>query len=295
MDFARKLMAATLKSAVTLLIVIGILSSPQSQAQSPAPRPEFEVASIKLGAGPGKPQFFGSRSPGTLIAQNINLRFIIRVAYGVRSFEVLGGPGWIDSDTFDITAKTKTADDGAKTPPPRIPEMFAMLQPLLEDRFKLKTHRETRELPVYLLTAAKGGLKMKPRDCPQFTDDNPPPPGPCNPMGTRGGTNGTNRTLEGTAATMEGLIMTIANTTRREIIDKTGLTGRFDFHLEWAPDEAMAASSDFNESTRPVPLNNASGPSLFTALQEQLGLKLESDKVPVQVLVIDHVERPEAN
>jgi len=293
--FARKLMAATRRWTFTLPLVIGILNSSHSEGQAPTPRPEFEVASIKLGAGPGKPQFLGSRSPGTFTAQNINLRFIIRVAYGVRSFEVLGGPGWIDSDTYDITAKTKTAMDGAKTAPSPIPEMFAMLQPLLEDRFKLKVHREMRELPVYVLTVAKGGLKMKPRDCPQFSDDNPTPQGPCNPMGTRGGTNGTNRTLDGTAATMEGLIMTIANTTRREIIDRTGLTGRFDFHLEWAPDEAMTASSDFDEPTRSVASSSGSGPSLFTALQEQLGLKLESAKAPVEVLVIDHVERPEAN
>ena len=288
------------KAALTLTALMSILTPPQDLGQ-PTTRPEFEVASVKPGAGAGRPQFLGSRSPGTFTAQNINLRFLIRVAYGVRSFEVLGGPRWIDSDTYDITAKPKVSGERGQTTPRREPvaEMFLMLQPLLEDRFKLRVHRETRELPVYSLTVAKGGVRMQQSKCTPVEFPSPPAAAekPCPNQGYRPGTNGVNRTLDATGVDIPGLLMFLANTMRREVIDKTGLSGRFDFHLEWAPEEATAPPvvGQTDDPTKQTPSVGTIGPSIFTALQEQLGLKLESDRAPVEVLVIDNIEKPEAN
>ena len=215
----------------------------------------------------------------------------------------MGGPNWIDSDTFDITAKAKVArEEGAKRI--TMPELFAMLQPLLEDRFKLKVHRETRELPEYELVVAKGGLKMERAKCTPGqppSQENRPPGGDALVVGCGsllGGVNGLNRTLNGTGTEMPGLLMFLANLTGREVIDQTGLAGRFDFHLEWTPDEATVAPSDPgrpDDSAKPGLSVNPGGPSIFSALQEQLGLKLEATKDPVEVVVIDHVERPAGN
>jgi uncharacterized protein (TIGR03435 family) len=164
-----------------------------------------------------------------------------------------------------------------------------MLQTLLEDRFKLKLHRETKQLPVYELTLAKSGAKMprtKAGGCIPFTLDSPPPPplAPGEPQrtfcGFRGfGVDGLNRKLEVFGVTIADLVAALQRSElRRTIIDKTGLAGTYDVRMTWALD---SPSSD--------------GPSIFTAIQEQLGLKLESAKGPVQVLVIDHVEKPSAN
>jgi uncharacterized protein (TIGR03435 family) len=300
MHFGRTLMTAVRKAAVALSLVIGILSVPQTQGQSQDTRPEFEVASVKLGVV-GQQQFLGVRS-GTFMAQNINLRFLIRVAYGVRSFNVSGGPAWIDSEVYVITAKPRVIREGAK--PATLPEMYLMLQVLLEDRFRLKVHRETRELPVYELTVAKGGLKMQQSKC----IPGPPPPQENRPPGSGlqvagcgsllGGVNGLNRSENGIGTEMPSLLTFLANLTRREVIDKTGLTGRFDLHLEWMPDEALGAPPDLlrpDDATKPAQSASAGAPSIFTALQEQLGLKLESTKGPAEVLVIDHIQKPSEN
>lgn len=299
-DLARTLIAAARMTAATLPLAVGVLSVSHTQGQTPQPRPEFEVASVKLGVA-GQQQFLGVRS-GTFRADNINLRFLIRVAYGVRSFNVSGGPPWIDSEAYVIIAKPRVIREGAK--PATLPEMYLMLQVLLEDRFKLKVHRETRELPVYELTVAKGGLKMQQSKCipgPPALQENRPPGSGLQVAGCGsllGGVNGLNRTENGIGAEMPSLLTFLANLTRREVIDKTGLTGRFDLHLEWMPDEALGAPPDPlrpEDATKPAPSASAGGPSIFTALQEQLGLKLESTKGPAEVLVIDHVEKPSDN
>jgi uncharacterized protein (TIGR03435 family) len=281
MHFGRTLMAATRKAAVTLPLVIGVLNVPPSQGQSPDARPEFEVASVKLGVA-GQQQFLGVRS-GTFRADNISLRFLIRVAYGVRSFNVSGGPAWIDSEAYVITAKPRVIREGAKAS--TLPEMYLMLQVLLEDRFKLKVHRETRELPVYELTVAKSGLKMQPAKC----TPGPPPPQENRPTGSGaqvagcgsllGGVNGLNRTENGIGTEMPSLLTFLANLTRREVIDKTGLTGRFDLHLEWTSDEALGAPPDPlrpDDATKPAPSASA-GPSIFTARRIDGGCSVAVD------------------
>ena len=174
-----------------------------------------------------------------------------------------------------------------------------MLQTLLEDRFKLKIHHETREVPAYALTVAKGGLKLHrfqegnciPRDYTSFFEQFPPQPFPELPPGQKycgGGTTvkGANVTLEATAMSIDNFIKYSLPGLDRPVVNKTGITGLFDFHLEFAPDDDPGAGATPAE---------VAGPSIFTALERQLGLKAEQAKAPGDILVIDHVARPSAN
>jgi len=258
------------------------------------PRRSFETISIKASAP-------GSRSPSIsglerFSVKNASLRELIRVAYQVREFQISGGPNWIDSAHYDIDANTK---DKAN-PKEWLSTMTSLLQSLLEDRFKLKLHRQTKELPVYVLTVAKGGPKFQPsneKSCPSFNwIRNSPPPGQIANIhcGAAELTNAQlNRTLDAVGISMTGatpdapgLTWFLSRELDHTVIDKTGLTGLFDFYLEWN----RAATLD-KAATSADPDN----PSLFTALNDQLGLKLASEKGPVEVLVIDHAEKPTEN
>jgi uncharacterized protein (TIGR03435 family) len=164
-----------------------------------------------------------------------------------------------------------------------------MLQSLLEDRFQLRLHRETKELPVYALTVAKGGLKLAEASCTNYDFNNPPPrPSPgqkppdyCGNLSAGG--SGPKQTVNAFGIGMTDFIGLLSDYTERVIIDRTGFTAKFNAHFEFASDRALGQQDD------------NLGPSLFTAIEEQLGLKLESTKAPVEVLVIDHVERPSEN
>jgi uncharacterized protein (TIGR03435 family) len=266
------------------------------RAQSAAvPKPQFEVASIKRNVS-GLSAGFNPQPGGRLTIENVPLRLLIQNAYDVFPFQVSAGPAWIDSDRYDVDAKA----DGN----PSIPEMIGpMLAAILEDRFKLKVHRETKQLPVYILTVAKGGLKLPaPKaKCGVEHDVNgrPSPPAapgepPLLPCGrVIGGISPSGARLEGRSASVGSLIFILSHLLSRTIIDKTGFTGTFDMHLEFARDQALPGAP-----VGPAPgefAPDSSKPSIFTALQEQLGLKLESDKGPVEILVIDHVEKPSEN
>jgi uncharacterized protein (TIGR03435 family) len=214
--------------------------------------------------------------------------------FGVpQSVVIENGPGWINSDRYQIDALAE--DTPAK-------EMMngPMLQALLEDRFHLKLHRETRELPAYALTVAKGGLKLQPYEegscVPWDMTKNPTPPlgGPQMPCSfpipgskRRGGPTLQVLELHGTSLD-EFSRMLLSLILDRPVIDKTGVNARFDIHLEFAPLRALPGAD-------PAILADDAGPSIFTALQEQLGLKLEPAKGPRDFLVIDHVERPSEN
>jgi len=271
-------------------------------AQTPKPRPEFEVASIKPSAG-GRGRFFGTDRGGDFNAKNMPLKAIVAEAYNVKQFEIYGAPGWLGSDTFDITAKPQVDREvkpvSRATFEARWADLMLRLQTLLEDRCSLKTHRETKELPVYTVTIAKGGLKLKPADCVEIDPEHPPGPpvpGQALPCGNlRMGRNGLNSTLNGYGITMQDLISRwLPQTLDRTVIDKTGYTEKFNVNIEWLPDTPMRPP-DGDDPTKPAPPPDSAGASIFTALQEQLGLKLESTKGPVEVLVIDHVEKPSAN
>jgi uncharacterized protein (TIGR03435 family) len=267
-------------------------------AQSVASR-EFVAASIK----PNKERtiFMGVRqlSHGRVITENTPLRFLIGVAYKRRLgwFEISGGPGWMDSDGYDITAK---ADGDAPNE-----QMYPMLQNLLRERFQLQLHRETRELPVYVLSETKGGLKLlHSSTAPCFAGvagTQPPQPGkplvlPCGDVALSLSTLGLR--IKGGQTSMERFAAILSGALGRTVVDKTGFAGTFDVDLEFTPDDSVAGIPRPGQPgalPSPPPSGDSAGPSLSSALLEQLGLKLVAAKGPVTVLVIDHVERPTPN
>jgi uncharacterized protein (TIGR03435 family) len=271
--------------ATSVMLAFSALAS----AQTPAPRPEFEVASIKPNTSGNN--MISMRPPvgGRFTATNVRLKMLVELAYNVKSFEISGGPGWIDSDGYDINAK---AADGNTS----LDQLRPLLQMLLEDRFKLMVHREKKEMPVYALMAAKNGPKLpeaKEGGCVKFGPDSPPPPLPAPgqlPPILCGGFLRAPNLLQAGKVDMKQLVNVLSDVLGRPVIDKTGYTGTFDVKLEFSPEGTSFGGGGF----RPPPSDD-SKPSIFTALQEQLGLKLESQKGPGEVLIIDHAEKASEN
>jgi uncharacterized protein (TIGR03435 family) len=269
-------------------IVVALLAGPSAvRVRAQNPRVAFEVASIKPNkSGSGSSSI--NTNAGSLRASNVTLRRLITRSYRLLDFQVIGGPDWIGTERFDIEAR---AEAGAMPPPgtadsvARENIMAGMIQSLLEERFQLKSHREMRELPVFALTLGKDGSKL------QSTVEGRPGPGGITNGSTH--TNGTAAGVEmsGSGVSIDRLVGLLASQVGRPIIDKTNLAGTYDFSLKFAPPQptSVAAGANADSATEPV------GPSLFTAIQEQLGLKLESTKGPVEVLVIDSVQKPTEN
>jgi uncharacterized protein (TIGR03435 family) len=228
-------------------------------------------------------------------------------AFNVRDFQIVGGPGWIGSDRFDIDAK------GPEGLPDRVPPeiLRPMLQTMLADRFQLKYHTETKELPVYVLTQVKEGHKMKevaPTDAML-----PPPPsgGAGGPVAVGVGAGGAAQRIppgarmvrmgrgqiSANGAPISLLIQQLSNQLGRTVIDKTGLQGLYDIELQWTPEPGQGGGGFPGGPPVPDAIAGAdsSGPTIYTALQEKLGLKLESQKGPVEILVIDSVSKPTEN
>jgi bla regulator protein blaR1 len=248
----------------------------------------FEVASIK----PANPDTPGSSIQlvpgGGLNMRGIPLKTMIALAYAVRDFQVSGGPGWVGTERFDITARidaaaAKTQTDLAKMTAGEFKtvrdESNERLRGLLADRFQLVVHKETKEQPIYTLVVSKSGPKLQ----------------EVKEAGARQGMNMGRGRAQGFGASVEMLVQDISGVMGRPVIDKTGLNGKYDFVLEWTPDPgADARAQGFgNGVTEPAPAPG--GPTIFTALQEQLGLKLESQKGPVENIVIDRAEKPSEN
>ena len=271
--------------------------------------PSYEVATVRASAEGGEMMRF-MWGAGSCRIDNLTLRSIIVQAYGaVSGDQVVGGPDALMDGHFDVNAKAE-ANDAARmknlSREDRNRESRLMLQTLLADRFHLKVHIETKELPVYALVVAKGGAKLKASapppaastpdpDAPPakvaLTPDQPPKTPPRGGMTVR--MSSTNIEASATDGTMEGLVNVLTNqpdSGGRMVIDKTGLTGKYDWKLTWAPVRMNGA---------PLKEDNGTGaqdvPGLFTAIEEQLGLKLEPQKGPVEVVVVDHVEAPSAN
>jgi uncharacterized protein (TIGR03435 family) len=220
-----------------------------------AQTPGFDVASIKPAGSAGGGSSIRP-SPGRVSMENVSLKKLILNAYGIPDDQgyALAGPDWLTTESFDIQA-TFPAD----TP---LPQIRLMIQALLAERFKLTLHREKRQLPIYTLVVTKNGPKI------HAVEDGPPR------------TSGVPGRLEATRITMQKLADLLSRQAGLPVVDSTGLKGVFDFTLTWSPDEAAA-----------TPTDGAAAPSIFTALQEQLGLKLESGKGPVEILVVDHMEK----
>jgi len=239
--------------------------------------------------------------PGGRVTANLPVRFLITNAYATPLYAVIGGPAWINSDRYLVEA-TPEADLG----PGR---RLQVLQGVLEERFQLKFHHETRELPAYVLSPAKSGLKLPAvtdRDCTPVNrnDPLPPPPPDANRFIVPCGRVVVNRSrsglrLLGSKVPMEEFATVLSNIMGRAVIDKTESTGTFDPRLDFVPDQSEAGLPPEPPPPAapgiPLPPIDPSGPSIFRALQDQLGLRLESAKGPVDVLVIDHVERPSEN
>jgi uncharacterized protein (TIGR03435 family) len=294
-----------------LLFVALFFSAAQDGPQSTAARPAFEVASIKLDPSCETGGMAGRAAGITAGGLNIpcvSLRALIRVAYsgvitnggiGSRFMEVLGGPGWLDTDRYDIAAKAEGRASQEQVAGP-------MLQALLEDRFHLKVHKEPRDTSVYLLTVAKNGAKLQPTkegSCVPFdlTNLSVSPAGRgdaprfCGSPGGRMGNGGT-MVSESYGITMaEFAGRALAGYAGRPVIDQTGLTGRYDIHLEFVRDNMGAGTTYLNDVPTSVAPADTPGPSIFAALEGQLGLKLSPGKSPLDEIVVDHAEKPTAN
>jgi uncharacterized protein (TIGR03435 family) len=248
--------------------------------QSPAPRPAFdafEVATIKPTTldWPSGGRYMRMQTAHQFVARNYTLRVILAAAYYLTPSAVSGGPAWVDSDRYDILAEVPGQVR------PNTDEQMSMLRNLLSERFSLTLHREEKEFPIYALTIAKNGSRLKASTPTTAPEGSPPLVFVLSPDGAR---------LAARDATMGELAWVMQRSALdRPVVDKTGLRGRYDFDLEWTPDETQ-----FGGTLPPV---NPEHPKLdlFAAMQQQLGLRLDATKGPIQALVIDRVERPSEN
>ena len=235
-----------------------LLLSSSLHAQSPQ---QFEVAAIRPNlAGSTAGTSFNLFAGGRLKITNEPIKLLLRVAFELQNVQIVGGPAWLDTDRYDIEAKTGRPEKLERG------QLKPLLQSLLAERFHLKFHRETRELNVYALMLAKDGPKFKPKG-----------EGDVSAMNTHSGPGKSQVTA--TAVSLDLLAGYLGNRLGRIVLDKTGLNDAYNFTLEWTPDEAPESAA----------------PSLVTALREQLGLRLESQKSPVEVLVIDSLQKPSEN
>jgi len=291
-------------AALSLPLIVGILNAPAIQAQNaPANAPKFEVASIRACKDPSNGPAEHS-SPGRLATDCHELLNLIGNAYtafadghlnmNAEPTPINGGPSWARAASYNINAKAEGN--------PSVTMMLGpMMQRLLEDRFQLKVHRETRDGPVYFLTVTRGRPKLHPfaeGSCTPWS--NPPPP--LQPGRNYCGTtvSGVSSSAEALGATLDEFSKTLRMIVDRPVIDKTGITGRFDIHVKFSPDgtsQGVPRIAPHPSGTiRPsLPSDPTDSPSIFVALQEQLGLRLESGRGPVDTLVIDRIERPTEN
>jgi uncharacterized protein (TIGR03435 family) len=249
---------------------------------------------------------------GRFIAENVSLKLLMEHAYGIRDFQISGAPAWFDSEHYDVQAKPEESGKPANQDPMKMTEeqrqqqeerLKQMVQSLLADRCKLAFHRETKELPIYALTVANGGPKLQEVKKEDIVQPGPPPNGP-KPGGPdvpyKGRMMRMGRgQINGQQVPLQFLADTLSRQLGRTVLDETGLKGIYNFNLQWTPDESQGqmfkGAPDGKEPGDGAPPPESSGPSVFTAIQEQLGLKLESQKGPVEIFVIDHVERPTEN
>jgi uncharacterized protein (TIGR03435 family) len=284
-------LAAAGMAAVTLPFAFGILTGCAARfdrsnlvpIQVPsAARPEFEVASLKPNTS-GMPGYSVRVLPAGLTARNIVLKRLIAIGYGVTDYQIFGSLPWLESGGFDLEARSAGPTD--------LPHVRPMVQSLLDDRFKLKIHRETRELPIYSLTLAKSGAKPGPGlvesaagACGPVNAESAPLAAVCGAVSPGPGR------IWGQRGHISQLADRLSTILGRTVVDKTGLSGVYDIELTYTPDPSMA-----QQLPPGFPGSDIPGPSLFTAMQEQLGLKLTAGKGPVEVIVVDSAEKPAAN
>ena len=268
---------------LTALVLVALAPAVRAQTQAPSATsiqpPSFDVISVKpnktsLGVhGLIITEFTADGFRGT----NVPVHTLLLQAYGLHEGEIFGEPEWVNSEVFDIEAKVAGPDVAAFSKLDS-DQLQAMLRQILAERFGLVAHRETRELPVYAMSVAKGGPKLK-----EFVFD------PAVPASARrgGGVQMSMGMIATHECTIPYFLSMLSRQLGRTVIDRTGLTGNYDFTLRWSPDNGATSASEGAQTD--------ALPSIFTAVQEQLGLKLESTKAPADVLVVDHIERPSQN
>ena len=231
-------------------------------AQSVA-APQFEVASVKPSNAQPNAASGIYTGHGRLDAHNVTLKRCILGAYGVGPHEVSGGPSWLDTDHFDILAKAdKPINDDAV--------LMVMLRDLLAERFQLAVQRETRTMPAYVLGVGKNGPKLEKAAAGESA--------------TNTTSNNRSVSIDARHTDLDSFARTLSRQMSLPVVNQTGLPGIFNFKLHWTPDDAG-----------PAPAGDTDVPSIFTAVQEQLGLRLRSAKAPVTILIIAHAERPTPN
>jgi len=288
LTWTRKLLLATAGlAAVAVPICIGVLN-----AQSKSEPLTFEVATIKPADPDARRAGFQLAPGGGLNIMNVGLKQLIGFAYEIPcgkgcDNQIVGGPGWLDSQRFDITAKAPPSAGVSPGPGQMTPEQMKTasaqvrerLRALLAERFQLTIRHESKEMPVYALTVGKNGHKLKESTAEEGRQM------------MRGGRG----QLIAENATMQLLLVNLAGITGRPVLDRTGLTGRYNFTLEYAPEFGGPGPGGPGEKSEVASGSSDAGPSIFAAIQEQLGLKLEATKGPVEVIVIDRAEKPTAN
>jgi uncharacterized protein (TIGR03435 family) len=300
----RKLVVSLAKLLPVTTVVFGLLRAPQSGAQSQTQEPAaaslvYDVASIKRNTAGDEKQRISFPLDG-FNATNVTVQMLIRVAYGVEDNQISGAPNWVNSENYNVEAKMDGATVDALrklSEDQRKRERERMLQVVLADRLHLTFHRETKELPVYALVIAKNGVKLH-KSKPGDTYPN----GLKGPDGLPGGPTSM-RIKPGEviiqARPVESLAWALSRLLGRTVLDKSGLEGNYDITLRGTPDEGQGGMLKGPEGSQQgadsAPLPESSGPSIFAALQEQLGLKMESQKSPREILVIDHIDKPSEN
>ncbi len=264
-------------------------STAQPQTSSPQ-LPTFDVVSIKP-YGPNTLRISIRTKPDGVAVSGMPMHMILREAFGVTNDQLLGEPAWVTTSRYDVDAKVMP-EDAPKFKLLTDQQQWQMLLPVLEDRCALKFHHESRELTVYRLVVAKGGPKMQ---VSMPTDPSAKQTPGRNPSSAGVSVSENLFTLTGHGASMTSIVRWISMQLGSAVIDKTGLTEKYDYTLSFVPDDSMKAAILPPGSGGVAPPPESDGPSIFTALQEQLGLKLVAEKQPVDVIVIDHMEQPTAN
>ena len=282
---------ATASGLMAASLIVLVAARLVGQSSGPATG-EFDIVSIKANTSGDGGTFVRFLPGGRFVGTNIMGRNLVQLAYQLgQLINVIGGPKWLDEERYDV--------EGRASGEPSVEQLQTMILPLLRDRFKLRAHRETRPLPVYALMLVRSdgtpGLRLKPFAGACATARLPsggPAPAPdaagARPCGIRYDTTATNgMRVTATGATFDQLLRWLPLHVDRIVIDRTGLTGRFDFEFEFMPVRRQPASPDLAAAAPPD-----GGTSIFTALQEQVGLRLESQRAPLDVVVIDSVEHP---
>lgn len=290
----------------------GSAGSDQAKGNSvPADLPKYEVATVKPTTAVDN-RFRLIMTPDGVSLEGVPIQLLLQQAFGVENDRIFGAPGWVESKRYSIEAKV-SPEDAPKLDKLKMDQRNAMMLPLLQERFGLKFHHESRELPTYALVIAKGGSKLKESSVPVAFPSGTPgaPAGPAStggpgapggpprdPVGNRGMIRMSPGGIEAQGGSTDFLSHALSRIVGRTVVNKTGLAGNYDFSLNWTPEEGIqrdpAGRLEGGPARADAPVD-ASGPTIFTALEEQLGLKLQAEKGKVDVIVIDHIDLPTEN